>query len=184
MAVKTFTTGEVLTAADTNTYLNNGGLVYIKSQTIGSGVSSVAVSSAFSSDYDIYFVTVSGGAASTATDLKLQLGSTTSGYYGSRIGNTYASDTVIVTRDNNAAAFTNIGSASTSDINVTITISGPNMAKPTHITGFQSLASTVGGSFTYNGYEASSTQHTAFTIITNTGTLTGGNIRVYGYRQA
>ncbi len=30
MAVKTFTTGEVLTAADTNTYLNNGGLVYIK----------------------------------------------------------------------------------------------------------------------------------------------------------
>lgn len=29
MAVKTFTTGEVLTASDTNTYLNNGGLVYV-----------------------------------------------------------------------------------------------------------------------------------------------------------
>ena len=31
MAVKTFTTGEVLTAADTNTYLANSGLVYISS---------------------------------------------------------------------------------------------------------------------------------------------------------
>ena len=29
MAIKTFTTGEVLTASDTNTYLNNGGLVFI-----------------------------------------------------------------------------------------------------------------------------------------------------------
>jgi hypothetical protein len=31
MAVKTFSTGEVLTASDTNTYLNNGGLVYVAS---------------------------------------------------------------------------------------------------------------------------------------------------------
>jgi hypothetical protein len=38
MAIKTFTTGEVLTASDTNTYLANSGLVYVKSQTIGSGV--------------------------------------------------------------------------------------------------------------------------------------------------
>jgi hypothetical protein len=30
MAIKTFTTGEVLTAADTNTYLANSGLVYVK----------------------------------------------------------------------------------------------------------------------------------------------------------
>jgi hypothetical protein len=29
MAIKTFTSGAVLTSADTNTYLNNGGLVYI-----------------------------------------------------------------------------------------------------------------------------------------------------------
>ena len=35
MAVKTFSTGEVLTASDTNTYLNNGGLVYITSTIFG-----------------------------------------------------------------------------------------------------------------------------------------------------
>jgi hypothetical protein len=30
MAIKTFTTGEVLTASDTNTYLANAGLVFVK----------------------------------------------------------------------------------------------------------------------------------------------------------
>ena len=59
MAIKTFTTGEVLTAADTNTYLANSGLVYVKSQTIGSAVSSVNVTSAFSSTYDNYVITLS-----------------------------------------------------------------------------------------------------------------------------
>jgi len=31
MAIKTFTTGEVLTAADTNTYLTNSGFQYVSS---------------------------------------------------------------------------------------------------------------------------------------------------------
>ena len=34
MAIKTFTTGEVLTASDTNTYLANAGLVYITSTAV------------------------------------------------------------------------------------------------------------------------------------------------------
>lgn len=55
MAVKTFTTGSVLTAADTNTYLANAGLVYI-SQTTFSGATSVSVSNAFSATYDRYVV--------------------------------------------------------------------------------------------------------------------------------
>ena len=64
MAVKTFTTGEVLTASDTNTYLNNGGLVYISGTTVGTGVSSVTVSSAFSSTYDNYRVIINNVDAS------------------------------------------------------------------------------------------------------------------------
>jgi hypothetical protein len=58
MAIKTFTTGEVLTASDTNTYLANAGLVYVKSQTIGTGVSSVIVSDCFTTDYDNYKIVV------------------------------------------------------------------------------------------------------------------------------
>ena len=55
MAVKTFTTGEVLTAADTNTYLNNGGLVWIKTATVTNAADSgTAFRSIFTSTYDAY----------------------------------------------------------------------------------------------------------------------------------
>ena len=55
MAVKTFTTGEVLTAADTNTYLANAGLVYIKTATVTNAADSgTAFRSIFTSTYDAY----------------------------------------------------------------------------------------------------------------------------------
>ena len=53
MAVKTFTTGEVLTASDTNTYLANAGLVYITSTSVGTG-GSLTVSNCFSATYNNY----------------------------------------------------------------------------------------------------------------------------------
>jgi hypothetical protein len=52
MAVKTFTTGEVLTAADTNTYLNNGGLVYVSSGAF-TGAATFDITG-FSSTFDYY----------------------------------------------------------------------------------------------------------------------------------
>jgi hypothetical protein len=55
MAIKTFTTGEVLTASDTNTYLANSGLVYITSATL----SATALDGIFTSDYDNYRIVIS-----------------------------------------------------------------------------------------------------------------------------
>ena len=57
MAIKTFTTGEVLTAADTNTYLANSGLVYVTSASASSG-SSISISNCFTSTYTNYRVFV------------------------------------------------------------------------------------------------------------------------------
>jgi len=54
MAIKTFTTGEVLTASDTNTYLANSGLVYISKTTLGTGTTDIL--GCFSSTYDFYRV--------------------------------------------------------------------------------------------------------------------------------
>lgn len=55
MSIKTFTTGEVLTAADTNTYLANAGLVYIKTATVTNATDSgTAFRSIFTSTYDAY----------------------------------------------------------------------------------------------------------------------------------
>jgi hypothetical protein len=53
MAIKTFTTGEVLTASDTNTYLANSGLVYVTTLTISSATSGFT-DAAFTSDFTNY----------------------------------------------------------------------------------------------------------------------------------
>ena len=54
MAVKTFSSGEVLTASDTNTYLNNGGLVYITQATAGGGAANLIIDGCFTSTYTNY----------------------------------------------------------------------------------------------------------------------------------
>ena len=55
MAIKTFTTGEVLTAADTNTYLANSGLVYVGTVNY-TNAATVNVDSVFTSTYTHYRV--------------------------------------------------------------------------------------------------------------------------------
>ena len=86
MAVKTFTTGEVLTAADTNTYLANSGLVYVS----GASFSNAATVDAtgFSSTYKAYRVMFtpyrhsgSGAVIVTAT-FRTSTGAATGGYFG------------------------------------------------------------------------------------------------------
>ena len=57
MAIKTFTTGEVLTASDTNTYLANAGLVYIKEVALTG--TAVNITSCFSATYDSYQIVIS-----------------------------------------------------------------------------------------------------------------------------
>lgn len=69
MAVKTFTSGEVLTASDTNTYLNNGGLVYI-TETSFTAQTAVIVDNCFTSTYANYRFVLDLSAVS-ATDLIL-----------------------------------------------------------------------------------------------------------------
>ena len=95
-----YSSGDVLTAADLN---QSSGLVLVKTQTIGSGVSSVTVSDAFSSTFDHYLITASGGAGSTQMGIGLTLGASTTGYYAIRNGQNYAGGRSDGT-DNNTAA--------------------------------------------------------------------------------
>ena len=186
MAIKTFTTGEVLTASDTNTYLNNGGLVYVKSQTVGTGVSSVQVTSAFSTDYDNYKVIYTGGVASASADLRLTIGASATGYYGDLI---YARPNAAAPAGvaNNNTNFWQYGAGLSSTTNVvsSFDIYQPFLALKTglftqviHIDG----ASAALGTFI--GYHDVATSYTSFTITPSSGTLTGGTITVYGYRKA
>jgi hypothetical protein len=157
----------------------------VLTQTIGSGVSSVVVSNAFSSTYDNYLVLISGGAASGNCNLTLQLGSTTSGYYWVGYYAATASASLTAYNGSNTANFSYAGIGSTNDINSITTIQAPNLAKRTHISTTSSRANVaVNPVINRNeGFEDSNTQHTAFTIAPDAGTITGGTIKVYGYKN-
>jgi len=182
MAIKTFTTGEVLTAADTNTYLANSGLVYVTSATVGSGVSSVTISNCFSSTFDQYRIIYTNGACSTTAYLGLRLGAVTTGYYGSLFGAAYAGGAFIGLGLSNAASWSYAGFAATYAI-LDVDVINPNLSKQSMIDSRWVFNSGGSGYSMFVGEEAGTTQHTAFTITPSSGTLTGGNITVYGYRR-
>jgi hypothetical protein len=178
MTFPVFASGDVLNASD----MNGVGLWLVKTQTIATSPapSSVVVSGAFSSDYENYLITVTGGTMSVDTALGIQLGSTTTGYYGTFIYGTSAGVGPTLATDNNGAKATYVGGGSNST-SAYFQVLAPNLAKYTRIIATGINYSTTYGS--YSGTEASATQHTAFTLIPFSGTITGGTIRVYGIRN-
>jgi hypothetical protein len=183
MAIKTFSDGNSLPASDINTYLTNSGLVYVKSQTVGTGVSTVTVSSAFSTDYDNYCIIYTGGVMSLTAQLSMTLGSTASSYYNSIIYCLYSTGAVLGIGNNNAAAWTYIGYGSTTSVMVVCDLYQPFLTKNTLMSSpHVQFAGGVGG--TNQGILLDTTSYTSFTITTTGGTLTGGTITVYGYRKA
>lgn len=182
MAVKTFT-NEQLTASDTNTYLANAGLVYVTSATVGTAVSSVTVSNCFSSTYDNYRITVAGITPSVQDSFRFQLGSATTGHYGSMYYDAYDGAATATLRVGNAGSVyiaLNEGSAKTSS--VAFDVMSPNLAQATQMFGNWNGR---GFSGWFGGLQTSSTQFTGFTIKPDgAGTFTGGTITVYGYRKA
>jgi len=160
-----------------------GGVVLISATTIGSGVTSVTVSNAFSSTYDNYLITISGGVASTSVDLSLQLGATTTGYYAGYSRVTYLGS-ASASGNSNTANFSAIGVGTTNSLHAYVNVLGPNLAKNTNINGGFGINLTNNASSLFAGFVDNSTQYTAFTIDRSSGTLTGGTIRVYGYANS
>lgn len=183
MAIKTFTTGEVLTAADTNTYLANSGLVYVTQQTIGNAVSSVTVSNCFTSTYDNYRITFSYGACSGVPDIRLGLAGITNGWYVNGYNQQAGSATLNgMAAANSATCLVAIGE--TQHYNYVAEVQSPFLAKGKFVVsqyGAQGGNTYVG---VFNGVNGSTTSAASFTISPSGGTLTGGVITVYGYRKA
>lgn len=174
-----FSPGQVLTAA----HMDAVGLWLVKTQIIGSAVSSVTVTDAFSADYDNYLILVNGGASSTTTDLQLKLGSTTTGYYNFLAYTAYNVSVQSYFAQQNVAAWNYCGAATTTSMNANINLHGPFLSDETHMTCRQTFASTTTGYYHAGGFLNNTTSYTAFTLTPASGTITGGTIRVYGYRN-
>jgi hypothetical protein len=159
------------------------GLTLISATTIGTSVSSVTVSSAFSSTYDNYFITVNGGTSTANGNITIQLGATTSGYLVAGNYMSYTSNTI-----NGFATASNAnwyaGKHSADDLMLETILHNPNLAKITTYTARAVGNNGASGGITnYQGYLDNTTQYTAFTLIFDSA-CTGGTIRVYGYQNS
>jgi hypothetical protein len=158
------------------------GLVLIKSQTIGTAVSTVTVTNAFSSTYDHYLIQVSGGAVSTQNELRLQMSGTTSGYYYQLIYGTWSTGTISGEGSKTATEWLYTGMGATNGLVMSCTVFEPNLPTRTRIVApYFGFTGDVGH---VHGQLDNATQYTDFVIKTSTGTITGGTIYVYGYRKA
>lgn len=149
--------------------------------TIGNAVSSVTVSGAFSALYDSYRIVVQGGAASTnAGYLTLQLGATAANYRYDFISANLAGATPTSSGSVGAANFPTVGFKSSS-LMASIEVVG---AFASAMTMVSCPAGQTGNNMGWmTGVQIDATSFTAFTLGASTGTMTGGTIRVYGYRN-
>lgn len=173
------TDSQQIESYDGSEWRGMSGLQLVKKQTIGSGVTSVTVTNAFSATYENYLIRISGGAASADENGALTLGASAANYNGSLLYTTYASTTLNGATDSASTKFSFIWRTTVAHPTANINLSGPFLAKPTAVNGTW-ITSTAAGNYT--GLHNVSTSYTDFTITpTAPTTLTGGTIYVYGY---
>lgn len=173
-----FSVGQVLTSAT----MNQVGLWLIKTQTIGSTVSSVTVTDVFSADFDVYRVTISGATTSSGTAfMRLQLANL-GNHYGSLYYDEYTGSNTAINRTN-AAASANISVGGTASTSVGTSF---DIHNPFGSSAYTTWNGTYFGGL-YTGFFAGSyrvnASFTGISFLMTSGTMTGGIIRVYGYRD-
>ena len=179
MPVPDFSPGEVLTAAA----MDSIGSWLVKTQTVGTGVSTVTVTDAFSATYENYRVVYTGGTASGSMELLLTLSGITSTYMGASIFASFGGGSASVQGYNNYGGFP-IGRAN-SGTNGYCWLDG-EIRMPFRT--LQTVASSpwMSGDVNFGiftGRTQSTASATGFTITCSSGSITGGTIRIYGYRN-
>lgn len=147
--------------------------------TIGTGNTSITISNAFSAMFNNYKILVSGGTASQSTNITLQMGSKTSGYRSGLLYHSWSSTPQSV-GSTTAANMVYAGNASTTGLSVNLELVSPFLATNTFVSGQWSSTNDAGVSQMQTN---DTTSYSAFTLSTAPATMTGGTIRVYGYRN-
>jgi hypothetical protein len=201
MAIKTFTTGEVLTAADTNAYLANSGLVYVAGASFSNITTGAPldVNSVFSSTYKNYVLILRIEQTTAAGSFLIRLrttgaqeaGAVYNMYYGggyvgagpSYNWNGYSS-TPPATPD--TYYFSGMVPASNYNSGSRHEIMNPQAAQATRFlsqsfTSYQGTYSNV--ALTGSGSVENTTSYTGFRLFPITGT-SSGEYQLYGYRIA
>lgn len=160
--------------------LPSGSLTLVKTQTIGSAVSSVSVTSCFSATYDNYLIKMAGVVGSQQATLTIQFNNSTgstykrNGYYQTYASTTLSGDVAT------GGTSTYIGMMNTVMGNFTAHVYSPFLTSQTAV---NSQWVTDNEAAIWNGYDTNSVSNTGFTLAASAGTMTGGKIKVYGYQN-
>jgi len=175
----TFTSGAVLTAAQ----MNSVGLWLVKTQDVGNvAVTSVTVTGAFNADYQNYLVLMSGGTLTDNTSMFVQLGASTTGYYAFLNYGDIAAGTPLGANRNNGVRFAWVGGGkATFASHASFQLVNPFGAVYTKL--LNGSYQNDGGYGSTFGEHRVATSYTSFVLGPESGTMTGGTIRVYGYRN-
>lgn len=190
MAVKTFT-GSTLSSSDVNTYLANAGLVYITSGTLSSTATNFA--SVFNNTtYRNYRIVISSIQMSATGDLYFRLLSGTTPNQGTEYYWAMTGLTAGNTQINAAAGAQTLGFLGYTNQNannlavgaVSLDIYAPNASERTFVNvqscSFPNVLAFRSGMAEHNLTNA----YDGIQFLTNAATTFGGNVHIYGYRQA
>ena len=188
MAIKTFTTGEVLTAADTNTYLANSGLVYITSGALSG--TSTNFAGCFTTTYDNYRIVISSVSFSANAFLYFRMLSGTTPQIAANYSWGYTGiDENGVGKNSNFAGSTqgylgvNITIASNVLGSASIDCFSPMLAQRTFLSvnavAYPGAFATLNGFSHYNP----STAYDGIQFLTSAVPTMTGTVTIYGYRK-
>jgi hypothetical protein len=190
MAIKTFTTGEVLTTSDTNTFLANAGLVYITGGNLSTNGTNFV--GCFSDTYQTYRIIVSGASANASAAIYFQLlsGTTAAATLYYRYANGYTSGGAVRTSgaDPGTVGWTGMEMVGVNNLTIgacSLDVHNPKQATRTfiqhHSQGYGS-----NGFYGVTGFcnHNNEIAYDGIRFLTDQVATMGGQVRIYGYRQA
>jgi hypothetical protein len=191
MAIKTFTAGAILTAADTNEYLANSGLVYVTSGAL-SGSSTNFAGCFDNTKYVNYRIVIDGPQVSASATIHFRMLSGTTPSSGANEYNWgfRGIDRAGASLDNSSANNTlgSTGFTSDTQFNTVIGATSMDVYRPHQAvrTYFNITASCFVGIF---GMRFGMSEHNLTTaydgiqFLTNSAATMGGTVSIYGYRN-
>ena len=158
------------------------GLVLVKTQTIGSAVSSVTVTDAFSSTYSQYRIIIAIDDSSvTSAELCLSLGGITTGYFSGGFNVAWNVSTTNIFTGSRASFLVGY------QYNGFKTVCIADLMNPFSSTSRTTISASQGGpgnGTSIVGQVSSTASATSVVVAPSSGTITGGTIYVYGYRNS
>jgi hypothetical protein len=190
MAIKTWTTGEVVTASGANEFLTNAGLVFVKGVAQSGSVPTINVTSCFSATYDAYRVVLSSVTLTSNGDgtnifckmLSSTTPDSTNYNYGiPRVDLANGAISANYNRNGTAGIVVGTGNAS-NGTSAVFDVVNPFSANYTNFHGLSMANSAAGYSGAGSGVHAVNSSFNGLQFSASTGNISNAAIIVYGYR--